>query len=317
VRDQSDAEVAMLARRLQIDIAVDLKGYTGESRAGIFANRAAPLQVNYLGYPGSLGADYMDYIVADRTLIPEGHDEWYDEKVIYMPGSYQVNDGRRTDADKIVTREQCGLPRTGFVFCCFNNNFKITPEVFDCWMRILKRVDGSALWLFEGYSGAPKNLRAEADARNVDPERLIFAKRLPLAEHLTRHRLADLFLDTLLYNAHTTASDALWAGVPVVTCAGETFPSRVAASLLMALGMPELITATIEEYEELAVALALDPQRLQWLSRKLLDIRPSTPLFDTRDFTRCLESAYARIHERYRQGLPAQHLVVGEAAGRA
>jgi protein O-GlcNAc transferase len=317
VRNQSDAEVAMLARRLQIDIAVDLKGYTGENRAGIFANGAAPLQVNYLGYPGSLGADYMDYIVADRTLIPEGYEGCYDEKIIYMPGSYQVNDGRRADADRIVTREECGLPRTGFVFCCFNNNFKITPEIFDCWMRILKRVDGSALWLFEGYSGAPKNLRGEAEIRDVNPERLVFAKRLPLAEHLTRHRLADLFLDTLPYNAHTTASDALWAGVPVVTCAGEAFPSRVAASLLMALGMPELVTATLEEYEELAVALALDPKRLKGLTHKLSDIRPTTPLFDTRHFTRCLESAYAQMYERYRQGLPKQHLVVDEAADRS
>ena len=257
VRTKTDSEVAALSRDLGIDIAVDLKGFTEEARTGIFSRRAAPIQVNYLGYPGTMAAPYMDYIVADPILIPPESRQHYAEKIVYLPDSYQVNDRKRRISDKEFTRAELGLPPTGFVFCCFNNNFKITPNTFNGWMRILKQVEGSVLWLLEDNETAANNLRREAEARGVEPARLVFARRMPLPEHLARHRAADLFIDTLPYNAHTTASDALWAGLPVLTRIGESFAGRVAASLLNAVGLPELITATQEQYEAMAVALAL------------------------------------------------------------
>jgi predicted O-linked N-acetylglucosamine transferase (SPINDLY family) len=315
VRLHADAEVARLARSLQIDIAVDLKGLTQFSRPAIFAHRAAPLQVSYLGYPGTMGAEYMDYLIADRTLIPEGHEHHYREKIIFLPHSYQVNDRKRAIADVEFPRDQLGLPASGFVFCCFNNNFKITPGTFDIWMRILRRVTGSVLWLYQDNPIAALNLRREAAQRGVDPARLVFASFMPLAEHLARHRAADLFLDTLPYNAHTTASDALWAGLPVLTCAGEAFASRVAASLLTAIQMPELIAATPTEYEESAVEWATQPQRLAGLKEKLARHRLTTPLFDTTSFTRHLEAAYRTIHERHHAGLLPEHIRVAAASG--
>jgi len=263
VRNQSDQDIALLSRKLEIDIAVDLNGFTKNARTGIFAFRAAPLQVNYLGYPGTMGAKYIDYLIADKTLIPEGNQKHYSEKIVYLPNSYQVNDTKRHISEKIFTREELGLPKTSFVFCCFNNNYKITPNTFDGWIRILKQVEGSVLWLLEDNPIATRNLTKEAVKRGIDANRLIFAKRMPLSEHLARHRHADLFLDTLPYNAHTTASDALWAGLPVLTCAGGAFASRVAASLLKAVQLPELIRSTQEEYERIAVDLATHPERLR------------------------------------------------------
>ena len=224
-----------------------MNGYTTDSRPGIFALRAAPIQVNYLGYPGTMAADYMDYLIADPILIPAEHRQDYTEKVVYLPDSYQPNDSKRAISNRAFTRAELGLPADGFVFCCFNNNYKITPDVFDCWMRILERVPGSVLWLLEDNPTAAANLRREAEQRGVAPERLVFGSRLPLSEHLARHRLADLFLDTLPYNAHTTASDALWTGLPVLTQLGDTFAGRVAASLLTAIGLPELITSTRQD----------------------------------------------------------------------
>jgi predicted O-linked N-acetylglucosamine transferase (SPINDLY family) len=303
VRSQSDQEVAMLARSLEIDIAVDLKGFTQDSRPGIFSMRAAPLQVNYLGYPGTMGAEYIDYLIADPILIPESHQKDYAEKIAYLPYSYQVNDARRHISDKKFTRAELGLPETGFVFCCFNNNYKITPNIFDCWMRILKRVEGSVLWLLEDNAKAAVNLRKEAELRGVNAARLVFAKRMHLSEHLARHRLADLFLDTLPCNAHTTASDALWAGLPVLTCPGETFAGRVAASLLNAICLPELIAATPEAYEALAIELAGNHDKLSELKQRLANNRLTTPLFDTQLFTRHIEAAYTAMYERYRAGL--------------
>ncbi|MBM3423853.1 MAG: tetratricopeptide repeat protein, partial [Chlorobi bacterium] len=241
VRNRSDREIAGLSRELGIDIAVDLKGYTKDSRTGIFAYRAAPVQVNYLGYPGTMGAPYIDYLIADRVLIPASSGQYYTEKIVWMPDSYQVNDAHRKISERAFTRRECGLPEQGFVFACFNNNYKITPDVFDVWMRILKRVEGSVLWLFEDNAMVAENLRREAVTRDVSGERLVFAGRMPLTEHLSRHRQADLFLDTLPCNAHTTASDALWAGLPVLTRMGESFAGRVAASLLHAIGLPELV----------------------------------------------------------------------------
>ncbi len=308
VRSLSDRDVAILSRDLEIDIALDLKGFTTDSRTGIFALRAAPIQVSYLGYPGTMGAEYIDYLIADETLIPEVSRRHYTEKIVSLPHSYQVNDTKRRIAEKIFTREECGLPASGFVFCCFNNNYKITPTTFDGWMRILKAVPESVLWLYKDNPKAADNLRREAAARGVDAERLIFAEHLLLPEHLARHQLADLFLDTFPCNAHTTASDALWAGLPVLTCMGESFASRVAASLLNAMQLPELVTAAQEEYEALAVELATDPEKLGRIGRKLERNRLSTPLFDTQRFTRHLEEAYRQMYERYQADLPPDHL---------
>jgi predicted O-linked N-acetylglucosamine transferase (SPINDLY family) len=310
VRTKTDGEVAALSRDLGIDIAVDLKGFTEEARTGIFSRRAAPIQVNYLGYPGTMAALYMDYIVADPILIPPESREHYAEKIVYLPNSYQANDRKRRISDREFTRTELGLPPTGFVFCCFNNSFKITPNTFDGWMRVLKQVEGSVLWLFEDHETAADNLRREAEARGVEPARLVFARRMPLPEHLARHRLADLFIDTLPYNAHTTASDALWAGLPVLTRIGESFAGRVAASLLNAVGLPELINATQEQYEAMAVALAGNATRLAELKEKLSRNRLTTPLFDTVRFTKHLEDAYTQMYQRYQAGLSPEHVFV-------
>ena len=308
VRHKSDAEVAALARSMQIDIAVDLKGFTEDNRMGIFAQRAAPLQVSYLGYPGTLGASYMDYLVADHALIPDAARRHYIEKIIYLPDSYQINDRSRPIADKRFTKADLGLPTTGFVFCCFNNNFKITPGTFDRWMRILQRVDGSVLWLLEDNPTAARNLRREASRRNVDANRLLFAERVALPAHLARHCAADLFLDTLPYNAHTTASDALWAGLPVLTCTGDAFASRVAASLLGAIRLPELIVATPDQYEDTAVQLAMEPQRLARIRQHLAENRDTAPLFDASLYAKRIEAAYATIYRRHQTGQPPEHI---------
>lgn len=310
VEKLSDVEIASLSREKGIDIAIDLKGYTGQARPGIFACRAAPVQVNYLGYPGTMGAAYMDYLIADYTLVPERSQQYYAEKLVYMPHSYQVNDSKREISNIRYTRLQMGLPENSFVFCCFNNNYKITPETFDVWMRILRQVPDSVLWLLEDNPEAVINLHKEAAARGINAQRLIFAPRTALAEHLARHRLADLFLDTLPCNAHTTASDALWAGLPVLSCPGESFASRVSASLLNALGIPELIVKDMKAYEQLAVSLASDPTTLTALKLKISHNQTRSPLFDTPLFTAHLESAYQEMMARYDAALPPDHLYV-------
>ena len=310
VRLKSDKDVVELSREMNIDIAVDLKGYTQDARSAIFAYRAAPIQVNYLGYPGTMGADYIDYLVADEVVIPRQSRQYYSEKIVYLPGSYQVNDRKREIASRTFSREELGLPPGGFVFCCFNNNYKITPSTFDGWMRILRRVSGSVLWLFEETPTAAANLRKEAEARGIAAERLVFARRVPYAEHLARHRVADLFLDTLPYNAHTTASDALWAGLPVLTRSGDAFASRVAASLLHAIGLPELATNTQDEYEALAEELAGNPLKLAQIKQRLAVNRLTAPLFDTALYTRHIESAYLQMQERCQAGLPPDHLYI-------
>ncbi len=310
IRHASDFQAAKMARELGIDIAIDLKGYTQDSRPGIFAYRCAPVQVNYLGYPGTMGADYIDYLIADATLIPESARLHFSEKIAYLPHSYQVNDTKRVISDRAFTRSELGLPTDGFVFCCFNNNFKITPQTFDRWMRILKAVQGSVLWLLEDNPHATRNLKKEAAARGVDPGRLIFGGRLPLPEHLARQRLADLFLDTLPCNAHTPASDALWAGLPVLTVMGNSFAGRVAASLLGAMELPELIATTPEDYERLAIELASDPSKLGAIKDKIATNRMRAPLYNTALFTRHLEKAYTQMHERHLDGLAPDHLFV-------
>jgi protein O-GlcNAc transferase len=309
VRGLPDRDVAMQARALEIDVAVDLKGHTQHARPGIFAHRPAPLQVSYLGYPGTLGAPYIDYLIADSTLILPEHRAFYDERIVTLPHSYQANDATKVIADRSPSRAELGLPPVGFVFCCFNNSFKVTPDVFDLWMRLLTAVEGSVLWLLETHSTAVGNLRLEAARRNVAPERLVFAPRVDLAAHLARHRSADLFLDTFPYNAHTTASDALWAGLPLVTCIGDTFAGRVGASLLNAVGLPELIARNPGEYEALAVRLATQPAALAAVRAKLTLNRDTHPLFDTERFTRDIESAYVTMLARRRAGLPPGHLV--------
>jgi predicted O-linked N-acetylglucosamine transferase (SPINDLY family) len=301
VRFLSDSEVAQLSRELEVDIAVDLMGFTQHGRTGIFARRAAPVQVNYLGYPGTMGASYIDYLIADRTLIPEASRQHYAEEIVYLPDSFQAN-SRALPARQLYTRAAARLPEQGFVYCCFNNNYKMTPAMFDVWMRILERVEGSVLWLLEGNPWAADNLRQEAARRGISPQRLIFARGLPLAEHVARQQLADLFLDTLPFNAGAMASPALWAGLPVLTCMGETFAGRMAASLLRAVDLPELVTETIPEYEALAVELALDRDRYRELRQRLQRNRLTAPLFDTARFTRHLEAAYSAMYEHSHAG---------------
>jgi protein O-GlcNAc transferase len=290
VRFHSDDEIAALVERLGADILVDLNGHTTHSRFGVFARRPAPIQVTYLGYPGTTGANFMDYVVGDPVVLPMDQQPFFSEKIVHLPDSYQVNDRNRKISDLILTRKEAGLP-DGFVFCCFNKSDKISPEIFDIWMRLLKRVDGSVLWLIADEA-ARRNLREEAEARGVDPDSLVFASHLKNEEHLARHKLADLFLDTLPYNAHTTASDALWAGLPVITRMGNAFAGRVAASLLKACDLPELITSSAEEYEALAVRLATEPYLLSNARAKLERSGTSSALFDTPRFCRNLESAY-------------------------
>ena len=312
VRDKSDAEIAQMMREMEIDIAVDLKGYTAEGRPGILTHRAAPVQAHYLGFPGTMGMDCVDYLIADPVVIPEEHRPYYTEKIAYLPDTYQCNDSKRAVVPRTPTRAEAGLP-PGFVFCCFNNNHKITPEMFGIWMRLLGAVEGSALWLLRDNDAVIANLRREASARGIGPERLVFAPRTDPATHLARHRLADLFLDTLPYNAHTTASDALWMGLPVLTLAGSTFAGRVAASLVGAAGLPELITRSPAEYEALALHLARAPAALAEIATKLRANRDTCALFDTARMTRSLEAAYTEMWQRAQRGLPPATFLAGGA----
>jgi protein O-GlcNAc transferase len=298
----SDRDVAKLLNELQVDIAVDLMGYTQDARTEILACRPAPIQINYMGYPGTMGTSFIDYVIADEIVLPFDQQRFYTEKIVQLPECYWVNDSQRKIADLTPTRRETGLPDEGFVFCCFNNNYKITAPVFDVWMRLLHAVKGSVLWLLEDNASAKTSLRKEAAARGIDPVRLIFAGRLPSEDHLARQRVADMFLDTLPYNAHTTASDALWAGLPLVTCCGETFVGRVAASLLNAVDLPELVTHSLDEYQALALKLATDASLLQSIRRKLAQNRLRCPLFDTDRFRRHIEAAYLTAWEIWQRG---------------
>jgi protein O-GlcNAc transferase len=311
IRDLSHAQAAARIHEDEIDILVDLKGFTEFSRPQILAYRPAPIQVNYLGYPGTMGASFIDYILADAVVAPFEDQPFYSERIVHLPDCYQPNDAKRVIADPAPPRRDCGLPDQGFVFCCFNASYKITPHFFEIWMRLLRSVPDSVLWLLDGNISSRVNLRREAEAHGVAPERLVFAAALPLAEHLARHRQADLFLDTLPCNAHTTASDALWAGLPVLTCAGQTFAGRVASSLLRAIGLPELITASLEEYEALALKLAAEPRQLAALKDKLARNRLTMPLFDIARFTPRIEAAYLRMWEIWCTGQSPSAFVVG------
>lgn len=306
----TDDEVVDLARRLEVDIAVDLKGFTNEARPEIFMDRIAPLQVSFVGYPGTWGAACMDYLVADPVIIPPGAERYYSESIVRLPDSYQPNDRARQISPDVPSRADVGLPAEGFVFCSFNSNYKILPPIFDIWMRLLAKVPGSVLWLLAGTDAAVTNLRREAAARGVDPDRLAFASVASPPDHLARQVYADLFLDTLPCSAHTTASDALWAGLPVLTCLGQTFAGRVAASLLTAAGLPELVTNSLAEYESLALTLATAPEKLKGLRQKLADNRLTCALFDTQKFCRHLEAAYTAMWDRQTRGLPPAHIDV-------
>jgi predicted O-linked N-acetylglucosamine transferase (SPINDLY family) len=309
VRLKSDRDVALRLKDKEIDIAVDLKGHTQDSRPGILAHRPCPVQVNYLGYPGTIGAPWLDYILADARVLPFDRQAFYSEKIVHLPHCYQANDATRAIGET-PSRAEAGLPAEGFVFCCFNAAWKITPTMFDAWMRVLPAVPDSVLWLLDDNQTARRNLAAAAAARGVDPARLVFAPRIASAAHLARHRLADLFLDTLLYNAHTTASDALWAGLPVLTCLGTQFDGRVAASLLETIGLPELVAHNMEDYEALALALARDPARLKALRTRLAENRRTSPLYDTDRFRRSLEAAFLRMMEISRAGQAPQSFAV-------
>ena len=307
----SDKKVAKLFREMEIDIGVDLTGATTGARVRIFAHRAAPVQISYLGFLGTLGAEYYDYLIADKTIIPLKNQQYYYEKIVYLP-SYQANDSKREVPDKIFSRADLNLPERGFVFCCFNNNYKITPATFDGWMRILNSDSGSVLFLYASNPWAEANLKKEAEKRGVSNNRLVFVGHLERSEYLARFRTADLFLDTLPYNAGTTASDALWAGLPVLTCMGESFAGRVAASLLQAIELPELITANQKQYEAKAIELAMHPEKLKIIKAKLEKNRLTTALFDTPRFAKNIETAFTQIYERYQADLAPENIHIIE-----
>jgi protein O-GlcNAc transferase len=298
-----------------VDILIDLSGYTGPSRTAILAYRPAPIQVNYLGFSATMGADFIDYIIVDKFLVPPDQQPFFAERLVHLPDCFFCTDDKRAIAERTPSRAECGLPEGGFVFCCFNTSYKITPAFFDVWMRLLKAVQGSVLWLPEANPWARANLAREATARGVAPERLVFAPRVADAsEYLARQRLADLFLDTLPYNAHSTASDALWAGLPVLTCAGKTFAGRAAGSLLRAIGLDELVATSLDEYEALALQLAREPEMLARLRRRLAQNRRTYPLFDTARFTRNLEAAYRQMWETWMAGRPPAAFSVSPSA---
>jgi predicted O-linked N-acetylglucosamine transferase (SPINDLY family) len=302
--EKGDEEVAAAIHARQIDVAIDLAGFTNGGRVRVFAHRPAPVQVSYLGYPATTGTPYHDYVLSDATVVPTDQFPFYSEKPVWLPDTYYPNDDRRPISAEAPSRADAGLPEDAFVFCCFNNAYKITPDVFGAWMQMLQAVPGSVLWLYRSSAAMEQNLRREASARGVDPARIVFAAGMPVEQHLARHALADLCIDTGPYNAHTTACDALWTGVPIVTWLGETFPSRVAASVLRAVGLPELIAGSFAAYTSLAIDLARHPERLAAIKSKLAANRLTTPLFDTRRLTRHLEAAYTIMVERHRRGEP-------------
>ena len=310
IRNIGDFELMQQLKAREIDILFNLNGFFGAHRTGVFSNRSAPIQINFLGCPGTMGVDYMDYLIADNIVIPKASYEFYNEKIISLPHSYQINDSQRPELKRTITRKECGLPADAFVFCCFNNIYKITPETFKRWMAVLKRVPHSVMWFYYNFPEGPENLKREAQALGIDATRLIFSPYIKMADHIERNVLADLFLDSLPYNAHTTASDALWADVPVLTLQGKSFAGRVAASLLHAIEMPELITYNEQEFVDKAVDLAMHPEKLATLKVKLAKNRLTTPLFDTKLYTKHFESALIEAYERYQSDLAPAHIQV-------
>jgi len=305
-------EILKITEKLKLDIAIDLKGYTKKSLTKIFQYRIAPIQINFLGYPGTLGVDFIDYIIADPIIIPEDQKHFYHEKIIYLPHTYQPNDNKREIADLALKRSDFNLPDKGFVFCCFNQMYKISPIEFNIWMRLLKKVNHSVLWLIKSNKWVEQNLSKEAKQQGIDPSRIVFAEKLSHSKHLARHKHADLFLDTFNYNAHTTASDALWAGLPIVTKQGKQFSARVASSLLTACGLPELITKNEKEYEELIYELATNPKKLKTISLKLSENKKSKPLFNTKQYTNNFENGLQKTYDLYFNGEHPKDIFVSE-----
>lgn len=310
VNDLTDQEIAQLSRKIGIDIAVDLKGHTQGARTGIFFEKCAPIQVNYLGYPGTIGSNLIDFVITDSVITPHMNQPDLVEKVVLMPHCYQANDSTRTISNKIFTKSELGLPEVGFIFCCFNNNYKILPNVFMAWMKILEEVPNSVLWLYEENPFAADNLKKNAEARGINKNRLIFAKHMPMMEHLARIKLADLFLDTYPCNAHTTASDSLWAGVPLLTIAGDSFASRVASSLLVNIELDELISGSIEDYINKAIYLGKNQKQLNFIKNKLSLNKNSSKLFNGKLFARHLELAFTEMHRQYINNLAPQAIDV-------
>jgi predicted O-linked N-acetylglucosamine transferase (SPINDLY family) len=310
VRNKSDKEIAQLSREMEIDIAIDLKGFTTDERAGIFIHRAAPIQINYLGYPGTMASLFIDYIIADKTIIPKDSIKNFSEKIIYLPGSYQPNISKFELSKKYFSRSDFGIPNKSFIFCAFNNNYKITPAIFDCWMDIMNSTDESVLWIYLNNKTAAKNLKNEAESKGINPNRIIFAFNMPKEEHLKRIQLADLFLDTFPYNAHTTASDALRVGLPILTIRGKSFASRVASSLLDEVDMPELISESMIEYRNKAIEIARDPEKLKKIKDKLLENVKNSYLFNSKLYTQRIEFAFNEIYRRHKNNLPADHIYI-------
>ena len=310
VSSKTDKEITELSKKLNIDIAVDLMCYTTNARIGIFSEKCAPIQINYLGYPGTSGTDFIDYIIADKILIPKENQKFYSEKIIYLPNTYQVRDSTQKISNKIYNRKDFGLPEKNFVFCCFNQNYKITPNVYDIWMRLLKKIEGSVLWLIKSSDEGANNLKKEAHKRGVNSNRIIFAEKISQPDHLARHKLADLFIDTFPYTAHTTCSDSLWSGLPVVTRIGESFASRVGASVLNAIGLEELITKTEQEYENLTTQLATKPEFLKKIKKKLEKNKNKEPLFNTKLYTSHIEKAYIKIYNNYQSNLSVENIEI-------
>jgi len=310
VRLMSDHDIVLLSREKQIDIAIDLKGFTKDCRPNIFSLRCAPLQVSFLGFPGTMGSKFMDYLIADHVLIPKKNKRHYSEKIVFMPNSYQANISKRDVSNNSISRKDQELPETGFIFCCFNNSYKITPIIFKAWMKILSEVDDSVLWLFEKNSTTTKNLKKAAKNLGVNSGRLVFAKHMSVEDHLERIKLADLFLDTLPYNAHTTSSDALRMGLPVLTLVGESFASRVAASLLHAVNLPELITFSEDQYIDYAIKIASSPSSLQKIKTKLSVNLSSSSLFDSKLFTKNLEDSFHQMYEDHKNGLDLHDIYI-------
>jgi protein O-GlcNAc transferase len=301
VAAKSDRDVAQMLQDMNVDIAIDLMGYTRGSRPAIFAYRPAPIQVSYLGFLGTMGAEFIDYIIADRVTIPMEQQPFYSEKIVHVPNCFMVNDDKQAIAGRTFSRRELGLPADGFIFCSFNNAYKLRASMFDIWMRLLRSISGSVLWLAQVNDAMVANLRNEATERGVDPSRLVFAPYMELSHNLARLRCADLFLDTVPYNAGATASNALWAGVPMITCIGDTFAGRMAASMLQAIGLQELVAASLQDYEALANKLATDPAALASVRKRLEHSRRVCPLFDTDRFRRHIEAAYTtmwKTHQR-------------------
>ena len=305
----SDKEAAESAREKQIDIAIDLMGYTGEAnRFGVFVHRAAPIQVNFLGYPGTSGSNCIDYIVADKTLILDEYKKFFSEKIIYLPDTYQPNEETKEISNKNIKKKDIDLPEDKFIFCCFNGHQKITPKMFSIWMEILRNAKNSILWLLKDNDYSEKNLKEFAKKENVDPNRIIFAKRLPLDQHFERLKFADLFIDSFPYNAHTTCSDALRMNVPVVTLKGNSFPSRVAASLLKSLNMEELITNNLDEYKKLILEIYNNKNYHFNLKDKIVKRKRENNLYKSSVYTKNIEQAYFKIYQNYLNGMSPQDL---------